>query len=94
MVDIVSPETREVLRIAACLGDNNFSLVLLSRVMNLGIFEVARRMWPAQQIGLISSDQSLQVHTQLSHYINKDAIDGNGVSLVLGIIYPRSRNTF
>jgi predicted ATPase len=63
VIELVSPETRDVLRVAACLGDNNFSLVLLSRVMNLGIFEVARRIWPAQQIGLISSDQSLQVHS-------------------------------
>ena len=55
-------ETRDVLRIAACLGDTNFSLFLLSRVMTLSRFEVARRLLPAEDIGLISSDQSYKVN--------------------------------
>ena len=60
---VVPAETRDVLRIAACLGDTNFSLFLLSRVMTLSRFEVARRLSPAEDIGLISSDQSYQVYS-------------------------------
>lgn len=58
---VVPLETRDVLRIAACLGDKNFSLVLISHIMNLSPFEVARRLWSAQESGLIYSDQSFQV---------------------------------
>ncbi len=58
---IVPAESRDVLRIAACLGGTNFSLFLISRVMTLSRFEVARRLSPAEDIGLISSGQSYQV---------------------------------
>lgn len=58
---VVPVETRDVLRIAACLGDTNFSLFLLSRIMTLSRFEVACRLAAAEDIGLISSDQSYQV---------------------------------
>jgi len=57
----VPNETKDVLRIAACLGDTNFSLSLLSRIMNLSRLEIGNRLRPAEQIGLIASDQSYQV---------------------------------
>ncbi len=80
--DQVPLETRDVLRIAACLGNKNFRLVLISQVMNLSRFEVARRLWPAQESCLISSDQSFQVYTQASTILNLDAINGNRLFLV------------
>ena len=58
---LVPLATRDVLRIAACLGDKNFSLDLISQIMNLSRFEIARRLWPAQESGLVYSDQSFQV---------------------------------
>jgi predicted ATPase len=54
-------ETRDVLRIAACLGDTTFSLILLSRLMNLPHIEVSRRLRPAEDMGLIFSHQSYKV---------------------------------
>jgi predicted ATPase len=65
LIIVVPDETRDVLRIAACLGDSNFSLFLLSRIMTISRVEIARRLAPAEQIGLIVSDQSYQVHSPL-----------------------------
>jgi len=61
ILNVVPLETRDALRIAACLGDTKFSLFLLSRVMNLSRSEVARYLSPAEEIGLIFSDKSYEV---------------------------------
>ena len=70
-----------MLRIAACLGDTNFSLSFLSRVMTLSHVEITNRLSPAEEIGFISSDQSYQVgHQRLMLIL--DAFDRNGLPSV------------
>lgn len=82
ITDKVPLETRDVLCIAACLGNKNFSLVSISQVMNISRFEVARRLWQAQESSLISSEQSFQVSSQGSTILILDTINGNRLSLV------------
>jgi predicted ATPase len=59
---LVPIKTRDVLRVAACLGGSNINLSLLSRVMTLNRVEIAHHLLQAEEIGLISSDQSYQVN--------------------------------
>jgi predicted ATPase len=54
---VVSKETLNILRIAACFGDIQFSLRLLSRVMNASPLYVANKLKPAEEAGFITSSE-------------------------------------
>src|SRR5271169_7099671 len=47
------PETQNVLKLAACIGSNRFTLFLLSIVYQHSLQETAKDLWPAIQAGLV-----------------------------------------
>jgi predicted ATPase len=83
---VVPLETREVLRIAACLGDGYFSLFLLSRVMNISRLDICCYIKPAQELGLISTFQSLVESRSI--YIDRQAFSYEAED------YPWSNESF
>lgn len=47
------PETQAVLKLAACIGSNRFTLFLLSIVYQRSLEETAADLWPALQAGFV-----------------------------------------
>ena len=47
------PETQAVIKLAACIGSNRFTLFLLSTVYQHSLEETASDLWPALKAGLI-----------------------------------------
>ena len=47
------PETQAVMKLAACIGSNKFSLLLLSVVYQHSLEETAADLWPALEAGFI-----------------------------------------
>src|SRR5579859_1165517 len=47
------PQTQSVLKLAACIGSNRFTLFLLSIVYQRPLEETASDLWPALKAGLV-----------------------------------------
>src|SRR5208282_2563725 len=47
------PETQDVIKLAACIGSNRFTLFLLSIVYQRSLEETATDLWPALKAGFI-----------------------------------------
>ena len=60
--DSIHDDTVEVLKLAACLGNQEFNTFILSNVVELPAEEITRRLWPAVMSGLIvTADESFKV---------------------------------
>ena len=60
--DSIHDDTVEVLKLAACLGNQEFNTFVLSNVVELPAEEITRRLWPAVMSGLIVIvDESFKV---------------------------------
>ena len=64
--DSILDDTVEVLKLAACLRNQEFNTFVLSNVVELPAEEITRRLWPAVMSGfIVTADESFKVRFYL-----------------------------